>query len=123
MRSAKYIIVFLLFLSTLYSVEMPNCLCFDGGDDYVHINDAPLRFTWRFTIECWFNIHEFSDSTALIDFSSTSINQNNYLGYGIYTMDSNRIAIRMGNLTNNFELIIDDIKSGIWQHLAVTYDK
>ncbi len=123
MRSAKYIIVFLLFLSTLYSVEMPNCLCFDGGDDYVHINDAPLRFTWRFTIECWFNIHEFSDSTALIDFSSTSINQNNYLGYGIYTMDSNRIAIRMGNLTNQVELILPDIEAGIWQHLAVTYDK
>ena len=123
MRSRKYIFVFLLFVSALFSSETPNCLNFEDGNDYVYIDDGPLRFTSRFTIECWFNIHEFTDSSALIDFSSTSLSENKYFGYGIYTMDSNRIAIRMGDFTNKLELILPEIKEDIWQHLAVTFDK
>jgi len=122
-RSYKYIIVFLLLISVLYSVETPNCLYFEDENDYVYINDTPLRFSWRFTIECWFNVQEFSDSAALIDFSSTNIVADKYIGYGIYTLDSNRIAIRMGNSIREFELILPDIKENIWQHLAVTYNK
>jgi len=122
MRSYKYIIVFLLFVTALFAAEFPNCLYFED-DDYVYIDDAPLQFTWRFTIECWFNIHEFTDSSALIDFSSTNLSEDNYFGYGIYTMDSNRIVIRMGDFINEFELILPDIKEGIWQHLAITYNK
>ena len=73
MRSCKYIFVFLLFVSALFSSETPNCLNFEDGNDYVYIDDGPLRFTSRFTIECWFNIHEFTDSSSLIDFSSTGL--------------------------------------------------
>jgi len=123
MRSYKYIFVLLLFVSALFAVETPNCLCFEDEDDFVYIDDAPLRFTSRFTIECWFNIHEFTDSSALIDFSSTGLSEDNYFGYGVYTMDSNRIVLHMGDFINQFELIIPDIKEGIWQHLAITYDK
>lgn len=123
MRSYKYIFVFLLFISALFAAETPNCLYFEDDDDYVYIDDSPLRFTWRFTIECWFNIHEFTDSAALIDFSTVSLLEDNYFGYGIYTMDSNRIAIRIGSFMRQFELILPDIKTGIWQHLAITYNK
>jgi concanavalin A-like lectin/glucanase superfamily protein/type IX secretion system substrate protein len=123
MRLYKYIFVFLLFISALIATETPNCLCFEDEDDYVYINDAPLRFTSRFTIECWFNVHEFTDSSALIDFSTTVLSDDKYFGYGIYTMDSNRIAIHMGDFTNKLELILSDINEGIWQHLAITFDK
>jgi concanavalin A-like lectin/glucanase superfamily protein/type IX secretion system substrate protein len=123
MKSYKYILVILLFFTALFATETPYCLNFNGDDDYVHIDDTPLRFSWRYTLECWFNVQEFTDSAALIDFSSISLSEGHYLGYGIYTMDSNRLVIRLGSLTRHFELILDDIKSDVWQHLAVTYDK
>ena len=123
MRSYKYILAILLFFTAIFAAEKPYCLNFTDDNGYVHINNTPLRFSWKYTIECWFNVEEFADSAALIDFSSYNISGGNYLGYGIYTMDSNRIAIRMGSLTHNFELILDGIKSDIWQHLAITYDK
>ncbi|MCF7832556.1 MAG: T9SS type A sorting domain-containing protein [Candidatus Marinimicrobia bacterium] len=112
-----------LLLSAIFASETPNCLLFENNDNYVHIDNDPLKFTTRYTLECWFNVHEFADSAALIDFSTVLLLDDHYFGYGIYTMDSNRIAIRMGNFTRHFELIIDSVKTNIWQHLAITYDK
>ncbi len=122
MKFIKYILFLLMIISAVYATDTPYCLEFHDND-HVYINDEPLRFTTRFTIECWFNVHEFTDSSALIDFGSNEIESNSFFGYGIYTLDSNRISIRLSNSLRSFELVLDSISANIWQHLAVTYDK
>ena len=72
MKHVKYILLLLLFAGMLFAAENPYCLNF-GDSSYVHIEDQALRFTTRFTLECWFSIEEFTDSSALIDFSTNSL--------------------------------------------------
>ncbi|MEA2076963.1 MAG: LamG-like jellyroll fold domain-containing protein [Candidatus Marinimicrobia bacterium] len=123
MKTLRYIFLIFVLISTLFAVESPHCLYFGGDSSYVHINSSPLNFERVFTIESWFNVYEFLDSAALIDNSMEDTSSGSFYGYGIYTLDSNRITIRMGNDLKHFNLIVDNIKSNIWYHLAITYDK
>jgi hypothetical protein len=123
MKISKYMILAWLFVSAIFASVSHNCLDFSDPDDYVLIDQTPLEFNSKFTIECWFNIREFSDSAAIIDFSSKNIYAGRTFGYGIYTRKNNRIAIEMGNLSGSFEMLLDDIKENVWYHLAVTYNK
>ena len=123
MKYLKYIFLILVSATFVFATDTPYCLNFSDWDDYVLIEDEPFKFSTRFTIECWFNIEEFVDSSALIDFSTYNIHEDYAFGYGVYVMDSSRIAVRLGNFTRTFEMIIDSLKTDIWYHFAVTYDK
>jgi hypothetical protein len=123
MKISKYMILAWLFTSAIFASVSHNCLDFSDPDDYVLIDQTPLEFNSKFTIECWFNIREFSDTAAIINFSSKNIYAGRTFGYGIYTRKNNRIAIEMGNYSGSFEMVLDDIKENVWYHLAVTYNK
>lgn len=122
MRTRIIIILLLLSLAACFAGETPRCLAFDGEQNYVYIQNTPLNFTGRFTLECWLNIHSFTSGGGIlcngIENTSGIIS-----GYGIFTEDSNRILIRLGNGTNEAGVVLDSVQAGIWQHLALTYDK
>lgn len=99
------------------------CLEFNGIDQYVSIDNSSLDLNRYMTLECWFRIEEFVPDAGLIDNGKRSDDGRSFWGYGVYSGEPGSIYVRVGNGTKDTTVIVDNIPSGCWQHIAFTYDR
>jgi len=128
MKIRKFFFIGLLSFLSLFADPLPYCLSFNGIDNYVRIENTiggggayTLRMQGRFTIELWFSVDTYTDGAALIN--NGYENNGIYAGYGIFTADTNRLLIRIGNGITEQSVRLDSIPTSTWHHLAVTYNR
>ncbi len=119
----KYILLLLFAFMMPLSADTPShCLAFDGVSNYVYIDNTPLKMNKYLTVEFWFKVDSFVHGAGMID-NGTEHPDGIFTGYSVYTADSNRIIIRLGNGASEVSVSLDSIPAGRWKHLAFTYDR
>lgn len=114
-----------VFLSSMAGVtaKIPNssisnnALNFDGVNDYVSVNSASgLNITSNISLSAWV----FRNSSGKYD---CIIGKDNYAsnnGYSLWIYNDDKLTLRFGN--SRIYKSIASIPSGVWVHLAGTFD-
>ncbi len=123
MNLKKYLLLlFPVFFACVVAEATPNCLYFNGNDQYVRIANDPLKLSRYMTVEFWFNADSFIQGAGMID-NGTEAPGGVFTGYSVCTAAPDGIVIRIGNGIEEVSVALDSIAAGRWQHLAFTLDR
>ncbi|MDZ7821645.1 MAG: LamG-like jellyroll fold domain-containing protein [Candidatus Marinimicrobia bacterium] len=123
MNLKKYLLLlFPAFFACVAAEATPNCLYFNGNDQYVRIGNDPLKLSRYMTVGFWFNADSFIQGAGMID-NGTEAPGGIFTGYSVCTTAPDGIVIRIGNGIEEVSVALDSIAAGQWQHLAFTLDR
>ncbi len=97
--------------------QIGSSIGFDDVDDNISVNDASsLRFEEYITVEAWINPDVVNDWQTIV---SKMVSQTENLYFAI--SDTSNLYIGLAPVRSDWSTSIN-IQSGIWQHVAFTYD-